>query len=282
MTLARVARVAVAVAMTAAATFGVAASTQAPANAAGCSSGKGVTVVVDHGALGGGVRSTCVSDGAGKSAWDLFGQTYGVVGVQRQPGFICRIGGVPADAGCVNTPPADAYWGLFHSDGTGSWTYSSVGSGAMTVGDGGYVAAAWQDGGATDKPAFTPTVHRAESKPKPTPKPTKAPSTATPSPTPDSTPTATPSAEDDKGGAAKGDEPGKAKKDKRKKKPADDSEAEGATEETPTTDVEPTSAPASAEAEDGGIPTAVTLGVLGALVVAGGAAAVVARRRRGA
>ena len=58
------------------------------------------------------------------SAGPGFSLTY----VQRQPGFVCRINGAPASDPCVNTPPADAYWGLWWSDGkSGSWTYSSVG-----------------------------------------------------------------------------------------------------------------------------------------------------------
>ena len=285
----RAARLAAAVALTAAATGGVAVATQAPASAAGCTSGQGVTVVVDHGALGGGVRSTCVSDGAGTSAWDLLSRTYGVVGVQRQPGFICRIGGVPADAGCVNTPPADAYWGLFHSDGTGSWTYSSVGSGALKVGDGGYVAASWQDGGATDQPAFAPTVHRREQKPS-RPSPTKAPATSTPTPTTGATPTGTPTADaaPPKAGDAEPQRPRKdtPRKDapgKGTKKSGDEAGKVGTEKaDAPVEDAGPTSAPADPSAQDGGVPTAVTLGVLGALAVAGGGAAVVARRRRGA
>ena len=34
-------------------------------------------------------------------------------------GYVCRVSGKPADDPCVNTPPADAYWGLFWSDGVG-------------------------------------------------------------------------------------------------------------------------------------------------------------------
>ncbi len=39
---------------------------------------------------------------------------------------------MPADDPCVNTPPADAYWGLWWSDGTtGKWTYSSLGAASL-------------------------------------------------------------------------------------------------------------------------------------------------------
>ena len=59
-----------------------------------------------------------------------------------------------------NMPPANAYWGLFWSDGSPvTWTYSSEGVGGLNVPDGGCVAFAWQDGGDQDCPAPAP-VHR--------------------------------------------------------------------------------------------------------------------------
>jgi len=44
----------------------------APASAATCSSGAGVTVVVDFHELGGGAQTACVADGGGKSGTALF------------------------------------------------------------------------------------------------------------------------------------------------------------------------------------------------------------------
>lgn len=74
-------------------------------------------------------------------------------GVQRWGlAFICRLEGRPSATesipvsgnptykeACVNTPPAAAYWGYWHADGSGStWTYSSYGAGNRTVTPGGF------------------------------------------------------------------------------------------------------------------------------------------------
>ena len=107
-------------------------------------------MVVDFGALGGGVQTACMAGGAGQSASSLFtGAGFDLSYVQNQPGFVCRINQrpAPADQACVNTPPEDAYWGLWWSDGTsGSWVYSNYGVGSLKVPDGGYVGFAWQTG----------------------------------------------------------------------------------------------------------------------------------------
>jgi hypothetical protein len=138
----QIARLAAAVLATAAAGLGLVASTSAPAAAAACSGATGVTVVVDHGALGGGVDQVCNSGGGGHDAISLFtGAGFSLTYVQSQPGFVCRINGQPASDPCVRTPPSDAYWGLWWSDGrSGTWSYSSLGAGSLTVPDGGYVA----------------------------------------------------------------------------------------------------------------------------------------------
>ena len=100
-----------------------------------------------------------------------FGYTFTYV--QRQPGFVCRINGQPASDPCVNTPPVDAYWGLWWSDGTsGTWTYSSVAAGSLTIPDGGYVAFAWQSG-ARSAPGAPATAHASS----PTSAPTSTPTT---------------------------------------------------------------------------------------------------------
>ena len=80
-----------------------------PAAAAGgyCAKGSGVTVVVDTGALGGGTSIGCDGRGANTAGSTVvpragFSLTY----VQKQPGFVCRVGGAPASVACGNTPPA--------------------------------------------------------------------------------------------------------------------------------------------------------------------------------
>ena len=126
-----------------------------------------MTVVVDHGSLGGGIdaglqrRPAAGSRRRRSSPAPGFSLTY----VQRQPGFVCRINGQPASDPCVNTPPTNAYWGLWWSDGkSGSWSYSSLGAGSLTVPDGGYVAFAWQTG-SQNAPSVAPTPHASTRRP---------------------------------------------------------------------------------------------------------------------
>ena len=157
----------------------------APAQAAACPSGDGVTVVVDYHELGGGVAQVCDAGGAGKTAAaQLTAAGFALTRVQRQPGFVCRVKGEPAEDPCVNTPPTDAYWGLWWSDGkSGSWTYSSQGVDALRGPEGGSVAMSWNGSATKSAPGVAPAVHASSPSPspKPTPKPTKK-----PSPQPDS------------------------------------------------------------------------------------------------
>ncbi|MFA6575196.1 MAG: hypothetical protein WCS84_07220 [Nocardioides sp.] len=176
-------RLLAAAALAAAAGVGV----PAPASAAGCSSADGVTVVVDFNELGGGVPSVCDSSGGGKKASALFVDAgFPLSYASRQPGFVCRVSGVPTSDPCVNTAPANAYWGLWWSDGeTGSWSYSSLGAASLTIPEGGYVAFSWDQSESTAPPSFTPAVHQSEPPPSPTP-------TSKPSPTSRPTPTPSP------------------------------------------------------------------------------------------
>lgn len=66
--------------------------------------------------------------------------------------FVCRIEGRPAATetlpttgnptykeACVNTPPAAAYWGYWHANGSGTtWTYSTSGAAGRYVTPGGF------------------------------------------------------------------------------------------------------------------------------------------------
>ncbi|MCF6377034.1 MSCRAMM family adhesin SdrC [Nocardioides KLBMP 9356] len=157
------------------------------AQAATCTTSGGVSVVVDYRERGGATFTACAPDGGGKTASAIFAS----VGVQltyatRQPGFVCRVNGVPTSDPCVNASPANAYWGLFWADGTkSSWTYSSYGVGGLTVPAGGSVGWSWQqDRSASGSvpPGIAPPVASAASA-TPTSAPTTAPSSpsATPS-----------------------------------------------------------------------------------------------------
>lgn len=162
-----------------------------PAAAAACAPGTGVTVVV-------GSKVSCDADG-GSPATDNFRDTgHTLTPVDRQPGFVCQVDGAPSSANCVNTPPSNAYWGLFWSDGTsGQWVYASQGVGSLKVPAGGSVAFVFQDSGSRVAPdvdpprvAAAPTASPT-SRPKPTTKPTSKP-TKKPASKPNAKPAAKP------------------------------------------------------------------------------------------
>ena len=174
-----VARLAVRLAVAALVAAAVGVGVSAPAQASTCSTASGVSVVVDFHQLGGGVKTFCDAGGAGRTADRLLRDAgHALTYVQRQPGFICRIDGdpEPADDPCVNTPPSDAYWSLWWSDGrSGKWTYSSAGAGSLKVPEGGYVGMSWQGGDAQAPPGVSPTPHAARPSSSPSPHPTSSP-----------------------------------------------------------------------------------------------------------
>ena len=158
-----------------------------------CEPGTGVTVVVDFGALGGGVPIGCDPSGGGKAASQaVTAAGFTVTYVNGQP-FVCRIEGKPSadQESCQRTPPADAYWGLFWSDGkSGTWTYSSQGIASLKVPEGGSIGLRWQDGGDREQPGAAPTpAPKAEPAPSPKPSSTQAPK---PGPGKPATPSAAP------------------------------------------------------------------------------------------
>lgn len=255
------------------------------ASAAGCSTARGVTVVVDFHELGGGVQTGCVADGAGDAASTLFPAAgFSLSYVRRQPGFVCRVDGAPADDPCMNTPPADAYWALYWSDGeSGSWSYSTSGVGGLRVPEGGYVALSWNGSTTRSAPGFAPAPH-----PSATPTPTPS-----PSPTHASSPSAQPSQHQSTGStpsasASPSGAPSASPKPPRDKgKPRSPKPSPTAASETASAgSAEPTETPADAvptaaePAEpDGGLPAWVAPAVIVVLFGAAGAVAVVRRRR---
>ena len=275
----------------------------APAHAAGCTGSTGVTVVVDHHQLGAGVKVACDADGGGKDAATIFqGSSFPLTRVGRFPGAVCRVGGLPADAGCQNMPPNDAYWSLYWSDGkSGTWTFASAGVDSTRIPDGGYVAWSWQ--GQTSKAipgyAATPRVAPPSSPPpatpntpappKPTndPKPPKATTPADPG-TPGATgttapvvpgaPTTTPGAPKTTGPVKPG-KPGKTPKPG-KKTPSSTAPSATSTDSGPTT-VEGTATSDVAEdkQESGRLPWWLIVLVFAGL---GGGAAVIAVQRKNA
>ena len=114
----------------AAATLVVAAPPARAGSAGYCPDARGVTVVVDYGALGGGTVVRCAPGDQPTGLAALENAGFTVTGTVRWgKGFVCRIDGKPGvDAEpCVDTPPASAYWSYWHAPNGGSWTYSSLG-----------------------------------------------------------------------------------------------------------------------------------------------------------
>jgi hypothetical protein len=300
-------RVAGLVAAALAAAAGLVGLSTAPASAALCS-GKGVNVVVDFNGLGGGVQKGCAPNGANKSGDTVFPAAgFALKYAQRQPGFVCRVKNTPSKDPCVNTAPANAYWGLYWSDGkSGTWKYSSSGVGSLKVSNGGFMAFSWQNGGANDPPSATP--RNAKPAPAPTKAATKAPpkgssggqggsqggstkatkAPASPEPTKAATKAAT------KAHASTQPEPGRSRSAKHRAKAsasasaASASPSPSAASSTPdddaspaVTSTEPTSSDLAPTDEDGGLPAWVPIGVLVLLGAAAGAA-VWWRRKTGA
>jgi hypothetical protein len=123
-----------------------------------CTGGKGVSVVVDPGALGGAVTQDCVQDGGGKVAADVFASAgVDLTPVGEFPGAACKVDGEPADAACQSMPPADAYWGLYLATG-GTWDYAPKGVDQLRLQDGAFVAFAWQDSATSTPPSVEPAA----------------------------------------------------------------------------------------------------------------------------
>ena len=145
-------------AATAAAAPAAAAPASATAGAPGrCAAGHGVGVVVEFHQLGGRDLRRCDPGGGGRTAARILQrQGLPVTYVQRMPGFLCRLDGVPARDPCVNTPPDDAYWSLWWSDGdTARWRYAASGIDSLDLPDGASLALTW-DGVAGDVPPSVP------------------------------------------------------------------------------------------------------------------------------
>jgi hypothetical protein len=163
-----------------------------PAQASTCSTASGVSVVVDFHQLGGGVNSSCDAGGAGKYAAQQFADVGHVLTYVDNEPFVCQVDGAP-DRTCPRTPPADAYWSLWWSDGkSGTWSYASVGVTALKVPNGGYVALSWQGQSSQAKPRVAPSARNGGSpSPSPSHHPSSAPASGGPGQAPSSAPAPT-------------------------------------------------------------------------------------------
>lgn len=169
--------------------------------AGGYCTGSGVNVVIDFGALGGGVQKGC---GHGSTAAAAIGSAGFKLGYNPRmgTGFVCTVAGrdgtpKPTDGNCAQT---NAYWGLFIAKAGGSWTYANLGADSQPVSDGQTASFAWQSSTSRRNPGVAPAAKAPAASPKATPThkasghaakpaPTKA-ATAVPSASASPTPTA--------------------------------------------------------------------------------------------
>jgi hypothetical protein len=165
------------------------------AYASACPAGTGVTVVV-------GSSVGCDRNGGGSAASNAQEAGHSV---SNYRGFVCSVDGSPDPAkACHSYAPANAYWGLFWSNGkSGKWAYSSSGAYGLKVPTGGWVGLKFQTSTSTSYPGVTPLT--APPAPKPRPKPTSH------GPKPSATSTATASESAKSGKTSRGGKPGKSR-----------------------------------------------------------------------
>lgn len=98
------------------------------AMAGACTTGDGVTVIVDYQGLGGGTDVYCAPNGPGSglAALQQAGVPYRTA--LRAGGFVCQINGKPASDPCVVESPVDAYWSYWLAPRGGDWCFSNLGA----------------------------------------------------------------------------------------------------------------------------------------------------------
>lgn len=164
-------------------TFGLPLAAGAPAFAAACPHGTGVTVVVERDGV---TQVGCDRDGGrGESALDnLRGAGHATTGTNGYgDSVLCSIDGYPMSTVCPRMPPAHAFWGFFHAPGTGSgWEFSDQGVMGQKMKPGQWVGFRFQTGGGSKAPATKP-IAAAPSPPSPQPTPSKPSPPTTPKPT---------------------------------------------------------------------------------------------------
>jgi hypothetical protein len=139
-----------------------------PASAAACPApDTGVTVIIDFTGLGGGTAIRCAPGDPASGLAALQGAGFEPSYLLSQPGFVCKIDGLPADA-CSRPPPLDAYWSYWYADRGGSWTYSSLGAASRDPAPG--TVEGWAFGaGGQPGPAPPPPATPPEPPPEPPP-----------------------------------------------------------------------------------------------------------------
>lgn len=229
-------------------------------------------------------RSYCVAlpDGS-VSGTELIALAHEQHGLTYKLGFgggaVCMLAGVgPTGGDCFEDYPD--FWGYWHGDGSGGWTWGSSSAANTTVGDGDVEGWAWGSGdGPNSHPAPPATEFSsvceplpAAPKPKPEPKPEREPE-ASPVPPVSGDDTSAPAARARPGGG-----------DEKKKRPRDRdrTDGDGQAVAPPTPAPAPSQSPSlqAERASSEGPPAAGIAGLLAALVL-GGVGVLVTRRRRG-
>ncbi|AZK98085.1 hypothetical protein [Streptomyces tsukubensis] len=306
MTLARFARAAAALGLTAAA-LGASVSPAAadPQPMGRCTTSSGAVLAVDFSRWGGPVYRSCGTTPT--TGYELLNQGgWRTAGTGHDgPAFICRIGysghrggkmfPPPDQEDCVLTPPASAYWSYWHADpGENTWEYSTLGAmlykpkpGSVDL----WIFGGTDIGGTKGRPKVTPDQLRAHNTrpvggaPAPSGKAPSVPpgtdtgpapvrTTAPAAPSPATTPSTAPSAPSGSAptSAAPSPSPSTAAPSPAASVPGAVAAASGApkvVDAAPATDVHHDSGSA--------LPVIATVGLV---VVLGGAAVVTVRRRR--
>jgi hypothetical protein len=157
----------------------------APASAAVCSQGSGVTVVVDFASLGGGTQTRCAAGDPSSGLAALRGAGFQPTRAAQEPGyFVCRIDGKPANDPCQRTSPADAYWSYWHAKPAGTWSFSSTGAADYNPAPG--TVEGWAFG--AGKPPSSPPPRASAASPQATSAPPRSRSPAPSSPAVTATP----------------------------------------------------------------------------------------------
>ena len=249
----------------------------------------GVTVVVDFQHLGGGAVVRCAPGDPDSGLAALAAAGFRVDQIADQPGFVCRIDGLPGPEAedCADTPPAKAYWGYSHAERGGDWSYAGSGAHVYDPPVGSVEGWAFNGEGGSTQPTIPPPP---EPEPEPAPSPSPSPSRTASAPTapappdedeevavagrtttePPEDPTATPSGRASTAAEEASSPPAATEMAEAPTTPSDDA--------APTTTGEATPRAAAATSSAPGTPWATVAGV--ALIAALLAGGVVTRARR--
>jgi hypothetical protein len=156
-----------------------------PSGAACASDGPHAGLVVDNGSRT--LELCVVLDAASVSGLHLIELAHEQLGLAYALGqggqAVCRLDGVgPQGDDCFADYPD--FWGYWHGDGHGAWTWSSVGGASYQVGDGALDAWVWGSGDTGATHPQPPPVSASDVCPVPTPSPSATPTEPSPTPTP--------------------------------------------------------------------------------------------------